>query len=232
MHSFHQPCKVVFILVVFTLVVFLSSSVTADLCASNEKNSEWQCNKWSPWSECHPDEDFDSTNTTNTNTTNTNTTNTNTTNSNTTGITIITAECGKERECLEGPSKGEYKWAVCKYSSGPECLSTPIEGQCSAYDYGSCGPTCIQCGCCVEPEDFEASLCWFDCLIFIKGVGPVLSISFNFCVFVCHNPPRLPPWQEARNYQSLIFRPHSMCIIFNRPGVDGAVIQSPSSTTN
>ena len=121
--------------------------IKINLCDSNEKNSEWQCSKWSPWSECQPNEIFKSTKTTDTNL--------NTSNRN------ITAECGKKRECLEGSSKGDYNWVVCQHSSGPECLSTPQIGQCSAYDYGSCGPTCIQCGCCVEPETFAASVWWF-----------------------------------------------------------------------
>ena len=57
----------------------------------------------------------------------------------------------------------------------PTPITTPTpNGNCTKYDYKDCGPTCIRCGCCIEPAGFE-------------GPG-------EYGCEPCNDPPCETPW--------------------------------------
>ena len=58
--------------------------------------------------------------------------------------------CRKKKVCIGDPS--EYLTEECPNVKPPMC--TIDMSNCTKWDYKGCGPTCLRCGCCLEPFDF------------------------------------------------------------------------------
>jgi len=74
----------------------------------------------------------------------------------------IPGKCRREKICRDGlnvnginPVDGIINPVEdCPNVEPPMCGITPPTGNCTKYDYKGCGPTCIRCGCCIDPPGF------------------------------------------------------------------------------
>ena len=98
-----------------------------DWCPRNREGTcgAIPCKSWWPWRACLPNEDG--------------------------------SKCVRSRSCDDGFGRKELEECA---GVPPKCDDTngginPTNGNCTKYDYKDCGPTCIRCGCCIEPAGYE-----------------------------------------------------------------------------
>ena len=64
-------------------------------------------------------------------------------------------KCRREKICRDGPVFNiNSPVEDCPNLEPPKCGNAPPTGNCTEYDYKKCGPTCIRCGCCIDPPGF------------------------------------------------------------------------------